>query len=328
MNFCHVRFAQAHLPPHRIFTEHVVKSVLDWFLALLLAIIATVMVVRPEPAFRAAVNTWFAAIGIENRIIHAQGFTMRFYEAGKDNKHTVVLLHGLGGNAQYTWLGLMPELAEKYHVIAPKMIYAGLKKLPLSTYSLAQERELVRGLMKELQIRHADFVGLSVGGQLSLRIALDWPEVVQRLVLIAPAGVQGTFPTTVQLGIAEGDAISKWYAKLFYDPPPIPGFVLKMQNEFAITIHSKLSRLLELLQTNTEPIDDRLHKLRKPTLVIWGKDDKVLSPQQGHLIANRIPGAQLIFFPRCGHAVVWDQDKMLQRTVMHFLQTPFPGEED
>ncbi len=293
--------------------------IFDWLLALFIALIATVAVVKPEPTFKTAINTALATMGVQYRTVQAQGFTMRFYESGMDNEKTVVLLHGLGGNALYTWMRLMPALAEKYHVLAPNLINAGIKKLDASTYTIEQEEQLVLTMLGELGVSKANFVGLSVGGWISLRIALDRPDMMDRLVLIAPAGVKEKFPTAEQMGINQGDPISKWYGKLFYTPPPIPFFVLDTQSEYATTIHPKLAELLHVIQSRSQSLDKQLPEVRNPTLIIWGQDDRVLPPEWGHFLAEEIPGARLDIFPRCGHAVVWDQGELLQRTVLDFF---------
>ena len=121
----------------------------------------------------------------------------RFVEVGRQRVHVrrwgnhgqpLVLLHGLGTSA-FTFRELGPILGKKRRVVAIDLNGFGLTERPdaVEAYSLAGQANMVRGVLDELGIREADWVGHSYSGYLSMRIARDSPERVRRLVLVSPA---------------------------------------------------------------------------------------------------------------------------------------------
>lgn len=295
--------------------------IFDWLLAIVLAFAFALPAVGPEVMFKSFLNTFLGLHGVHYKTLKTQGFTIRFYEAGATKDRTVVLLHGLGGNALYTWMRLMPTLAKNYHVLAPNLINAGIEQLNASTYTLAQEEELVVTLLDDRRIHQVDLVGLSVGGWLGMRLALDYPQKINSMVLIAPAGIHSKFPSLDEMGITPGAPISLWYGKLFHSPPPIPGFVLDIQTKFAASLYPKVKAVLHSLRATAQPLDDRLAEVTCPTLIIWGQDDQILPPEWGNFMVKQLPSGRLVFLPSCGHASVWDQSTRLRQTVQDFLAT-------
>lgn len=293
---------------------------------LVLALVALVGLVaaRPEASFREAARFYLKIRGIKTETMSLPPYKIRFYQGGKPDAPAVVLLHGLGGDGLTSWMRLMPDLAGSYRVLAVDMLYGNLKKMYVPGYKLASDEQMVLTLMRRLGIERAWFVGLSVGGWVALKTALDHPDKVNGLVLIASAGLEGSLPDLDQLDFNNATDVRRFYKRLFYSPPPIPGFALDMQTEKMHASFDNLSKLLEKLKRPELQLDQELGRIKKPCLILWGENDEIISPAMAETLAEKIPGAQLVLLPECGHAVVWDQGGRMGREIEKFLDETAP----
>src|SRR5258708_22530375 len=100
----------------------------------------------------------------------------------------VVLVHGLTGSST-AWREVMPALAEHYTVVAPDLLGHGESAKPRGDYSLGARADGIRDLLVALGIDHASFVGHSLGGGVAMQFAYQFPEMCERLVLVASGGL-------------------------------------------------------------------------------------------------------------------------------------------
>src|SRR3954449_1836545 len=102
----------------------------------------------------------------------------------------IVLVHGLAGSST-TWWPVMPALAERYTVIAPDLLGHGKSGKPRGDYSLGAYASGVRDLLTVLGVRKATVVGHSLGGGIAMQFAYQFPERLERLVLVDSGGHGG-----------------------------------------------------------------------------------------------------------------------------------------
>jgi haloacetate dehalogenase len=125
---------------------------------------------------------------ISSRTVHANGVRQHYLEAG--DGPPVVLLHGFP-ETSYAWRYQIPELAKKYHVIAPDLRGYGETDKPSSGYDKRTMAMDVRELMRALNLPKIALVGHDRGARVATRFAKDHPEVLDRLV------VMGNVPTRI-----------------------------------------------------------------------------------------------------------------------------------
>lgn len=279
------------------------------------------LAINPLRNFRTSVHFLFRMAGIEEVTVKTGKQRVHYYESGKGNPHTVVLLHGFGGNAMLTWMQLLRPLGKDFHVIAPDMLASNFVMLNPRTYSVASERDMVLNLLEYLNIKRADFVGLSVGGWVSLLIALEHPEMVDRLVLVESAGLNMEVPEMAKLTLTDRDAAKKFMNLLFYSPPPLPGFVLDAMVASSARIKKKYEAVFMGFVENSRPyaLDGRVGALIQPTLIIHGREDKVVPFAIGEKMHQLIPHSEMLVLEESGHAPVWDQPRQLKKAIMDFL---------
>src|SRR5664280_1110009 len=120
------------------------------------------------------------------RTVRVHGHDVTYRMAGEGP--TVVLIHGIAGSST-TWRAVMPALAEHYTVIAPDLLGHGHSAKPRGDYSLGAYASGVRDLLAVLGQDRVTVIGHSLGGGVAMQFSYQFPERVQRLVLVASGGL-------------------------------------------------------------------------------------------------------------------------------------------
>ena len=252
------------------------------------------------------------------------GAKIRYLEAGDAAKPKVILLHGLGGSAE-NWLFNIQALAANYHVFVPDQVGFGKSDKPLLKYRVATYVDFLDKFMAELKIEKAHLVGNSMGGWVSGLMAIKYPNRVEKIVLADAAGI---IPANVntddiyQLNNSTRDEIRANMKRIFATPA--------LQNNEALVDRFLTQRvlsndgytinnLIESIRRKEDYLNDRLGEIKKPTLIIWGKQDGLIPVSDAALFNKGIAGSQLIIFENCGHAPQVEKAADFNREVLKFL---------
>jgi 2-hydroxy-6-oxonona-2,4-dienedioate hydrolase/4,5:9,10-diseco-3-hydroxy-5,9,17-trioxoandrosta-1(10),2-diene-4-oate hydrolase len=257
-------------------------------------------------------------------------------EAGSGDP--VVLLHGGGPGATgvSNYSRNIDVLADRFRVIVPDMPGYGRSSKDIDhTDPFGDLAFAVRGLLDELGIEKAHLVGNSYGGAAALRLALDRPDKVDRLILMGPGGVRTTrtLPTkglNALFGYYGGEGPTPQKLATFireylvYDGAAVPDELIDLRYDASVqpevVADPPLRRpsprtLLRMDFTR----DRRLAQLPTPTLVIWGADDKVNRPAGGLALARTMPNCDLYLAARTGHWVQWERPDLFNSLALDFL---------
>ena len=248
------------------------------------------------------------------RRVRAAGIDTNYHDLGAGQP--VLLIHGSGPgvSAWANWRLVMPELARRFRVIAPDMAGFGYSERPAEArYDMDAWVAQALGLLDALEIPQADLVGNSFGGALALTLAIRHPERVRRLVLMGSMGV--SFPITPGLDAVWGytpsldnmrrlldlfahdrTLVNDDLARLRYEASIQPGF----QESFSAMFPAPRQRWVEAMSAPEAAIRALPHQ----TLVIHGREDRVIPLTNSLTLAHWIVNAQLHVFGRCGH---WTQ---------------------
>lgn len=245
----------------------------------------------------------------------------------------VILLHGSGAGvtAWANWRNAIPMLSEFRRVLAPDLVGFGYTETP-ENYEFKHldtwVDQIIR-FMDALDIEQADFVGNSFGGSLSLRLAVEHPKRIGRIVLMGSGGqpfdvspelekLWGYKPSMAAmkeiLGIMAFDQsiATDELAEMRYNATTRPGF----QERFERVFPPPYQRWADAQVV----ADDELAALDNQVLIIHGRDDRVVPVQISENLFRKIKNAQLHLFGNCGHWTQIEQTARFNSLVLQFLQ--------
>lgn len=283
-----------------------------------LLLLLVVVAFQGENLFQAALKGYLALNGIHSKYIHKNGSTVFLFEGGEGNSETVILLHGVGGNALTSWFQLMPALVKKYHVVAPDMYFANLPDLVNSGYHINSEKRLVELLFEGLKISRASLVGLSFGAWPALQMAVDSPAKVSGVILVSPLdGDANRIIADLQLN--EENPGKDFYYRIFENPPGVPGVFLASHWDRTSRIFAALPKFQAQLDFEGSKLNAALFRINCPVLILYGQEDQVIPRAHFLRMAARLEKSSLRGLPQSGHAIVWDQPEQLALAMESFL---------
>ncbi len=263
---------------------------------------------------------------------------------GATREIPLVLLHGGGpgatGASNYA-RNIDAFASAGYRVLVPDMPGYGRSSKELDhSDPFADLAVFVRGLLDALDVDKAHVVGNSYGGAAALRLALDRPDRVARLVLMGPGGI-GTTRALPTKGLSElmnyytGEGPSRAKLRSFirdylvFDSSQLPEELLELRYEASIdpdvVANPPLGRpsgrgaLRTLLRMDFTRDRARVAGCAVPTLVIWGTADKVNRPSGGPWLAHTMPNCDLHLFARTGHWAQYEQADRFNNLVLAWL---------
>ena len=267
----------------------------------------------------------------------------RIFVAEAGSGPAVVMLHGGGPGASglSNYSRNIDVLAESFRVIVPDMPgYGRSDKFFDHSDPFGFLADSIHGLLDDMGIQTAHLIGNSLGGAAALRLALDAPRRVGKLVLMGPGGIGMTrgLPTEGLknlLSYYSGDGPSREKLATFirtylvYDGAAVPDALIDLRYQASIDpeviADPPLRRpsgptALRTLWRMDLTRDKRLRHLPTPTLILWGRDDKVNRPAGGPYLLDLMPNAELVMTSHTGHWMQWERAELFNQLVAEFLR--------
>jgi pimeloyl-ACP methyl ester carboxylesterase len=243
--------------------------------------------------------------GVKSDYIEAGGYRLHYFEASPSNGSggtPLVLVHGLGARGE-DWAAMMPVLAAHgFHVYAPDLLGYGRSPRPDVDYSISLEEQTVVQFMQAVHVSRADVGGWSMGGWIAMKLTLDHPEMVDRLVIYDSAGIY--FPATFgpELFTPSNVAgVRTLMAILSPNPRPLPNFAAEAALRKLEGNAWVLRRSMASMTSGKELLDFRLHQISQPMLIVWGAQDELIPLSVGETIHKSVPQSVLDIIAGCGH---------------------------
>ena len=272
----------------------------------------------------------------KDRYVHVGNIRTRYWILG-DGSSTAILLHGLGGYLE-NWEDNIAALAQVCRVFALDLAGFGRSDKPQVEYTIQYLAEFVRDFMVAQDIDQATLIGESLGGAIALQFVLQYPQLVERLVLAASAGLGKEVSIYLRIMTLPvlGDVLARpsregsaqLMKEIFYDRNLITDEWVDEDYEMS-SIPGAQRSLLNALRTSCnfwgirsefyQPILNRLGEIEVPTLVIWGAQDRILPVAHAHQAAKKLPGARLQIFDLCGHLPNVERASEFNALVLDFL---------
>ena len=262
-----------------------------------------------------------------------------YYEAGS-GRETIIMIHGLGSNMA-AWKKNLDVLAKDFHVIALDLPGYGKSSMQPHSALMSHYSDIVMEFAEVLDLGKVSLAGHSMGGQIALLTALQYPERVNKLILAAPAGFENFHPgqrlwfkdvmTPDLVRLTKTEAIENNLATNFYKVPKDAQFMIDDRISMRTAVDFENYCLIVARSVGgmvDEPVYDKLGQIAHPTLVIFGENDNLipnryLNPGKTEDIAkdgsSRMQNAELHMIEKAGHFVMFEQYEEFNQQVKDFL---------
>ena len=285
-------------------------------------------------AVDAAVAGRRADAGLAERAVTVDGRRVAYLER-PGTEPAVVLVHGFGAEKD-GWLAFVDALPPGRRVLAPDLPGHGGSQAGPGAYGAFRLADETAAWLGAVTDRPADLVGNSLGGLVATLVASRAPDGVRRLVLMDPAGVDAPRPSGLDSLLAAGQApggdgganplvpttraeYDRLLDLVFSGDPEIPGPARDVLARRARDRAPFLRALFENIRGDEGDVTALLPGVRQPALVVWGAEDRVLSPSAGPVWRDGLPDARLVVLPGVGHAPMMEASEASARLVADFL---------
>jgi pimeloyl-ACP methyl ester carboxylesterase len=240
----------------------------------------------------------------------------------------VLLIMGLGSNA-YGWDRTIPWLAERYQAIAFDNRGTGRSDVPAGEYTIAAMADDAAAVLDAAGHATAHVVGASLGGMIAQRFALAHPARLRSLVLLCttPGGRSAARASDeVMAALVTGDpdpaALYRRNAWFLYGDDTRARHPERIEEDLVSRMRiptTPTGYLGQLRAAMAHDTWDELASVSVPTLVLHGDADLLVPTANGRLLADRIPGAELVLVPGAGHMLQADAGAVVRDVVLGFL---------
>jgi pimeloyl-ACP methyl ester carboxylesterase len=284
---------------------------------------------------------------LQYRTIH--GYRRAYRIAGSGP--AILLIHGIGDNST-TWSSVQSTLAQRFTVIAPDLLGHGKSDKPRADYSVAAYANGMRDLLSVLDIDRVTVVGHSLGGGVAMQFAYQFPQLVDRLILVGAGGVTKdvnfalriaslpmgsealallrlplVLPTVQAVGRVAGLAIGK--TGVGRDLPEMLRILRDLPEPTASSAFARTLRAVVDWRGQVVTMLDRCYLTESvPVQLIWGSHDSVIPVSHARLARSAMPGSQLDIFEGSGHFPFHDDPDRFVEIVERFIDSTEPATYD
>lgn len=256
------------------------------------------------------------------------------YEANKKADKTIVLVHGINGEAT-NWYYQLKELKKKYHVLTFDLPGFGKSEAGNKLYSPTNYAKFVHYVTRKYVGGRFYLMGHSMGGAITLRYTYLYPDDVERLILVDVGGILHRLAYTESLAF-------KWlgvFQKMTYlsdiGLQDFAASLLETLEWLPIDLRKALADPIMrklILKGNSSPIagaalvdenfTQAIYSITTPTLIVWGAYDMIAPLRTGKVLRARLQNAYMKILPRAAHSSMSDQPAEFNRLMLSHLQSP------
>ena len=268
---------------------------------------------------------------VVRKSITVDGRTWPYLEGGDPSKPTLVMVHGFGADKDH-WTFYAPWMTRDYRLIAPDLPGFGENdrdgELPFDVSSQAAR---LKAFLDALGIDRPHLGGNSMGGWIAMRFAIDYPGRLRTLTLMNNAGVVGANESELQklaadrdynpLVLANLDDADRLIAFVVRKPTYVPARLKPVIYADALRHRDLLDKIFWIIADEMEqaPLNDDLDKVTVPTLILWGRHDKLIDVSCVAVLEKGIANSRAHIFEHVAHVPMIEDPKATAEIQRAFL---------
>lgn len=269
-----------------------------------------------------------------SRFLELEGMEVHYKDEGEGP--ALVLLHGTSSSL-HTWDGWADELSSDFRVVRLDFPGFGLTGPdPTDDYSIERRVELLAAFLDALGIERTHLAGNSLGGLIAWQFAARRPERVERLILLDAAGYRddgGGFTVFDLVGIPGlGPFLTKRTPRAlvaagveqsYADPALVTPELVDRYDRLLLRAGNR-EALLAMLTSRAPSDEERIRTVRQPTLVMWGRQDRLIPVAMAERFARDLPRAEVVIYDGVGHVPMEEIPERSARDARKFLLDAAP----
>ncbi len=271
----------------------------------------------------------------DGKFIDVKGLKVYYKEKGSKGK-VLLFIHGFSAST-YSWRLNMEPLAKDFHVYALDLKGFGYTAKPAeSDYTLDAQAQLVADFMDAMKIKSATLIGNSMGGAISQKVTLKFPDRVEKLVLVDSAGVSEGIVMFGALGKnISTNSLSKTLNYLFMNEHTIKSIVKSLYVQKNLKTDEVAEGYVKPFRTpgiedafaqmvkgfvEDDDLPKRIPEIKIPTLIVWGENDTIIPVTAAKKFNELIKGSKLIIYPEAGHMPMEEHPADFNKAIAEFAK--------
>lgn len=243
---------------------------------------------------------------------------------------TLLMVHGFAANKD-NWVRMAAHLSDDYHLLIPDLPGHGDSSVATGkAYTVEAQAATLAAFLDELGVRQADMAGNSMGGGITAYFASRYPDRVNTIALFDPAG-STRYPSRLDEALAEGHNplvvrdpgdFDRLMDFVLEKRPFLPWPVADVMEEQAIARQALNDQIFEAILSSGEQLDLEgiLPDISAPALIVWGREDRVLAPENARVFASGIADSRVVLLDGVGHVPMIEVPETSAAVWQDFLQ--------
>ncbi|MCP3922593.1 MAG: alpha/beta hydrolase [Desulfobacterales bacterium] len=304
------------------------KKILTFLLVAIIVVFGAFLLwvnIFPEQVLKRMANSERDKAGLELFETVVNGMRVKYLAGGKGE--ILLLIHGFGANKD-NWTRVSKFLTPHFKVIALDLIGFGESDRPKDAgYSIMDQMERVRAFADKLNLKKIHLGGSSMGGHISATFAAIHPKYIKSLWLLDPGGVYSSEKSEmyrlIQKGqhpliVKDAESFNKLMEFVFYKKPYIPSSVVEVLAKEAIRNKPLNEVVFKAIMDKPVELDKILVGSDIKTLVVWGKNDRVIHYSGANILKNIMKNTKVTIFENTGHLPMIEKPEETAKDFLKF----------
>ena len=302
------------------------KKILIAVLVVIVALVAGYYAF-PEKVAGYMIDAVRSKAGLTKKEIKIDDHNIVYLEGGKGS--TILLLHGYTGSKD-NWVMLAPYLTKDYHVVIPDIPgYGESSMIEKASYDLSNQMSRLHKFAQALELKKFHIAGNSMGGFFSGIYAVRYPDEVISVGLFDAAGVASLEKSVVKKMIEKGENplvlkdsndVPRWAELLFIKPPSLPYPIKKVMIKTALANRKFYEKELKEIGPDFLSLEKELPKIKAPTLILWGDQDKVIDVSSVPVFEKGLKNHKTVIIQDCGHLPMIEKPQETATQYIEFIK--------